>query len=244
VTAAETLPVPVLKNPHWRVNFQPGTYQKNRVATLQESLDIVQKNRVRLRGWDFPHVGRRPEQIIYGATWLGSWSDAFGHLEYWRLYQSSQFLYLGSVREVTEPDWNARIRKSMKFHADDGVDIDKVPGFLSLTEVIYNSTEYFEFAARLAQSGIYTDRVNISIGLTGIQNFMLAAEETRAWTNDFVTPMNEMKYEVALSQTELVASAADHAFRCAIWIFERFGWLKPNTDAIKSDQQKLLTGKW
>lgn len=244
MTAPEILPVPVLESPHWRVNFQPGTYAKNRIPTLQDCLDTVQKNRVRLRGWDFPHLGRRPEQIIYGPTWLGSWSDAFGHLEYWRLYQSSQFLYLGSVREVTESDWNARIRKSMKFHADDDVDIDKVPGFLSLTEVIYNTTEYFEFAARLAQAGIYTERVNISVGLTGVKGFMLAADENRGWSSDFVTSMDNMKYEVSLSQTELVASAAEHAFRCTIWIFERFGWLKPNMDAIKSDQQKLLTGKW
>ena len=243
MTAAEALPVPVLAQPHWRVNFQPATYEKHRIPSLQECLDVVQKNRVRLRGWDFPHISRAP-QLIYGPTWLGSWSDAFDHLEYWRLYQSAQFLYLGSVREVTEKNWNARIREAMKVHADDNVDIDEVPGFLSITEVIYNTTEMFEFAARLAQAGIYTERIHIAISLTGVKNFMLAADENRGWTSDFVTSLNDMTYEIPLTQTDLVASAADHALRCTTWIFERFGWLKPNMGAIKSDQQKLLTRQW
>jgi hypothetical protein len=237
---AEALPVPVLDGPHWRVNFQPASYDKSRVTSLQECLDILQKNRVSLRGWDFPHIGRGT-QLIYGPTWIANWSDAWGHLEYWRFYQSTQFLYLGSVREVTQKDWNARIRKAMRFHADDNVDIDAVPGFVSLTEVIYNTTEIFEFAGRLAQAGVYTEQTVISVHLKRVKGFMLAADENRGWTSDYVTSQDELRYEVNLTPQDLVAGAADHAFRCTIWLFERFGWLKPNVDVIKSDQQKLLT---
>lgn len=239
MNARPRLPVPVLENPHWRVNFQPRTYEKTRLS-LDACLDIVQKNRVRLRGWDFPHVGRRNEQLIFGENWVGTWSDAFEHLEYWRFYQSAQFLYLGSIREVTEKDWNKVIRKSMRFHADDNVDIDKVPGFVSLTEVIYNTTEIFEFAARLAQAGVYTEPVHVSIRLNGVRDFMLAADENRGWTSDYVTQLDKISFEETLDQTELVASAAERAFACSVFIFERFGWFKPNLDAIRSEQQKLL----
>jgi hypothetical protein len=237
----ENLPVPVLQHPHWRVNFRPASYEKERVKTLDECLEIVRKNRVRMRGWYFPHIGNAPQQCQYGPNWVASWSDAWDHYEYWRFYQSAQFLYLGSVREVTETEWNVRIRRAMQRHV---ADIDKVPGFLTITEIVFNTTEIFEFAARLTQAEVYKKPLQISVKLTGIRDFMLAADQNRAWSSDYVTSLNEMEYVTSLEPTELVASAAEQAVKCSVWIFERFGWLRPNLDSIKSDQQKLITGRF
>ncbi|MBV8517306.1 MAG: hypothetical protein JO197_07875 [Acidobacteria bacterium] len=167
-----------------------------------------------------------------------------GHLEYWRFYQSSQFLYLGSVREVTDPEWAEKIRTTMKWHARDRVNIDEVPGFLSVVECVYNLTEYFEFAARLAQAEVYTDSVTVSISIKGIKGFMLAADHNRLWKPDFVATQDEFHYSHAYSPADLVSSAAEEALRCTTWLFERFGWLHPNLDVLRSDQQKLLTQKF
>jgi hypothetical protein len=238
------LPVPVLDQPHWRLNFRPATYDKTRLDSLKDCLETVQKHQVRKRGWSFPHIPRDQHSMMYGENFLAAWSDAWGHLEYWRLYQSSQFLYLGSVREVTEKEWSARIRHIMKSHADDHVDIDSVPGFLSITEVIFTVTEYFEFAARLAQAEIYKDVIQVSISITGIAGFMLAADQNRIWSSDYVTSQDRLTYDVRVGAADVVASGADEALKCAIWIFERFGWLTPSIDAIKLDQQKLLTGRF
>lgn len=164
-----------------------------------------------------------------------------GHLEYWRLYQSTQFLYLGSVREVTEPVWAARIRSAMEWHARGAVDVASVPGFLSLTECIYNVTEYFEFAARLVQAEVYVDPITVTISVKGVAGFMLAAEPNRRWRSEYVTRASELNYERTLAPADLISSAADHALTCALWLFERFGWLNPNVDALRTDQQKLLT---
>jgi hypothetical protein len=163
------------------------------------------------------------------------------HLEYWRFYQSTQFLYLGSVREVTEQDWAVKLRREMKWHADDAVAIDSVPGFLSLIECIYNITEYFEFAARLSQAQVYRDPVTIAISINGIAGFMLAADQNRAWSSDFVTHQDQLHFAKTFAPADLISSAAEHALACVVWMFERFGWLKPNIDAIRTDQQKLLT---
>ncbi|HEX6097074.1 MAG TPA: hypothetical protein VF432_12170 [Thermoanaerobaculia bacterium] len=240
MTTAEKLPVPVLENPHWRVNFRPEAYVPDRLETLADCLDVVRKTRVRLRGWDFPMVPQ-DSKLVFGDTWIAGSSDFMGHLEYWRFYQSTQFLYLGSIREVTESDWETEIRKAMKWRAHGTVDVDAVPGFLSLTESIYNLTEYFEFAARLAQAQIYMDPVTVTISIKGVAGFMLAAEPGRRWTTEYVTGASELTYTKTFTPTDLIASAADHALTCALWLFERFGWLKPNVDAIRTDQQKLLS---
>src|SRR5206468_3269350 len=143
--SSATLPVPVLEHPHWRVTYRPATYDEHRIATLSECLAIVAKHAVRLRGWDFPYVSPDQGERATGSRWIAAWSDVMGHLEYWRFYQSSQFLYLGSVREVTEPNWAEEIRRTQRFV--DLADTSNVPGFLSITNFTYNVTEIFEFAA-------------------------------------------------------------------------------------------------
>lgn len=241
ITPAERLPVPVLEHPHWRVNFRPSVYVPDRLQTLVECLDVLRKTRVQLRGWDFPHVPS-DSQLDYGDTWIAGSSDFMEHFEYWRFYQSTQFLYLGSVRENTERDWEARIRDTMgKWSALRGVDIQTVPGFLSLTESIFNLTEYFEFAARLAQAQVYVEPIDINISVRGIGGFMLAAEPTRRWTAEYVAREPVLTYAKTFTPSDLIAAAADHALTCTLWFFARFGWLRPNVDLIRTDQQRLLT---
>lgn len=239
-TSAEKLPVPVLDHPHWRVNFRPAVYERDRLRSLSDCLDVLQKARVRLRGWDFPHVPR-PEQLTYGQTWLAGWSDWSKHLEYWRFYQSTQFIYLGGIREVMDLEWEPKLRQTMKWHADSNDDIDAVPGFLDLTNSIYNITEFFEFATRLAQAKVYTDPVTITVRLTGIAGFMLAADQNKRWSADYVAHEAEINYTTTITPAELISSAAEQAMKCTVSLFQRFGWLNPNIDAIRTDQQKLLT---
>ncbi len=239
MTPADKLPVPVLEHPHWRVNFRPSKYVPNRLATLSECLEVLQKARVRLGGRDFPH-SPNPHQLGYGDTWVAGSSDFMGHLEYWRFYQSTQFLYLGSVREVTEPEWQARIRDSLKRRTGTPEDVDAPPGVLSITDAIHNLTEYFELASRLAQAQIYEDPVTISVSVKDVAGFMLVAPGRR-WPAEYVTRESELRYSRTFGPAELIASSADHALACALWLFERFGWLKPNVDLIRTDQQKLLT---
>jgi hypothetical protein len=239
---SEPLPIPVRDYPHWRVTYRPATYDEQRVKSLSECRDIVTKHRVRLRGWDFPPLPPATDEMAYGSRWIAAWSDFMGHLEYWRFYQSTQFLYLGSVREVTEPDWAEKLRASQ--HFIDRRDISKAPGFLSITNFVYNITEIFEFAARLSQSGVYFEPLDVTIRITGIKGFILAADPSRMWPNAYSASEPELSFQETLTPAELVANAADVAVNCIVWFFERFGWLNPNVSAIRTDQQRLLTGKF
>jgi hypothetical protein len=237
---AQKLPVPVLDYPHWRVTYRPETYDENRIPTLSDCLDVVTKNRVSLRGWDFPHISKRNE-IEHGSRWIASWSDFMGHMEYWRFYQSTQFLYLGSVREVTETEWSEHLRATQHFVDKD--DIANAPGFISITNFVYNITEIFEFATRLAQAAIYREPVEIAISLTGIRGFLLAADPNRVWPNAYAASQSELAFRQSFTPADLVADAATSAVACTVWFFERFGWLNPNVAVIRSDQQKFLAGR-
>jgi len=238
---AERLPVPVRDYPHWRVTYRPETYDENRIPSLSDCLEVVTKNRVSLRGWDFPHVPRSGEEMAYGSRWIAAWSDFMGHIEYWRFYQSTQFVYLGSVRETTERAWAEHLRATQHFM--DREDIANVPGFISITNFVYNVTEIFEFATRLAQASIYREPVEIAINLSGIRGFVLAADPNRMWPNAYAASQPEIAYKQSFTPADLVADAATAAVACTAWFFERFGWLDPNMAVIRSDQQKFLAGR-
>jgi hypothetical protein len=239
---AAKLPVPVLDYPHWRVTYRPATYDEKRIRTLSECLDVVSKNRVRLRGWDFPHLSQRPNQITYGPHWIAAWSDFNTHLEYWRLYQSTQFLYLGVLREVLDKE-SVETLKSNQLLIDKE-DISKAPGFLSITNFVFNVTEMFEFAARLAQASFYLEPVEMAIRLADVQGFVLIQSGNRLLRDVYRASVPELTYLKTLTPAELVASASDAAIECILWFFERFGWLNPSVDAIRSDQQTLLKGRF
>ena len=98
----DPLPVPVLEGPHWRVNLRPSEYLPELIPTLSQCFEIIQQTKVHLRGWDYPHLSTRNTERASGSNWIASWTPFMNHNEYWRFYQSGQFLHLFSVREITE----------------------------------------------------------------------------------------------------------------------------------------------
>jgi hypothetical protein len=137
-TDTESLPVPVLDYPHWRVTIRPADYSPELIQTLRSCFDVVEKCKVSLRGWDYPHLSRRPNERGQGENWVASWSTFMGHVEYWRLYQSGQFLSLFAVREFSEKEFGEHLRQITLGHLRhvSGVDWTGVPGFVSITNFV------------------------------------------------------------------------------------------------------------
>lgn len=240
------LPVPVLDYPHWRVNFRPAEYKEQLIPTLGKCFEIIEKNNLCLRGWDYPHLSRRDTERGHGNNWVASWSDFLGHYEYWRFYQSGQFIHLFSVREATETEWRKKLESEMRSHLSYLGDIDweKVPGFISIINFTYTITEIYEFVARLCQSQIYAGTINIKIELRGIKGFVLSAPWERvchsyhAASEDILTKSNDFESD------QLVATSKEVALESIVWFFERFGWLNPSINVISNDQENLLKGRY
>lgn len=240
------LPTPVLQYPHWRVNFRSNSYQEDLISSLKKCYEIIEKTKLSLRGWDYPHLSRRDTERQQGNNWVSSWSDFMGHYEYWRFYQSGQFLHLFSVREATE-EWKNKLQNDLQSHLtlmDGEVEWEKVPGYFSIINFIYNITEIYEFAARLCQAEIYTGTLKIQIDIKGIKGFVLTAPWERAWHSYYAASQDVLKKSHEVDAEKLIAASKDLSLATIIWFFERFGWLSPSEDVIRQDQENLIKGRF
>jgi hypothetical protein len=245
---ADQLPVPVKDHPFWRVEYRPDRFVPDLIPSLTECVKLVEKARVRLRGWDFPHLANRTDDnhgIVRGSNWIGSWANFMGSVEYWRLYQSGQFVHLAAVRETTETEWRPKLQADTMSHLSHvrDIDWDKVPGYISIVNLVYTVTEFFEFAARICQAGVYRGSLDISIELNGVKDFVLTTEWGRAWWQYCPASENHLAKTWQVSSDGLVSGSTDHSMKAIVWLCECFGWLEPNVDALRADQQKLLSGR-
>lgn len=240
------LPIPVLGSPHWRVNFRPKVYANDLIPSLGKCFDIVEKNKLSLRGWDYPHLSRHDTQRGQGSNWIASWSDFWGHNEYWRFYQSGQFLHLFAVREASEPEWRKKIECDMSSHLSylEDVNLSEIPGFISIINFNYQVTEIFEFATRLCGAQIYSRSLNITIELKGIKGFVLAAPWERVWPGYYASNEEILSLSNDYESDVLIANSRDESLKAIIWFFERFGWLSSSKDVIGHDQENFLKGKY
>ena len=242
---APNLPVPVLEHPHWRVNIRPLPYEPERIPSLSACFDLIQATKLSLRGWDYPHLSQRPNQRATGNHWIAAWSNFMNHIEYWRLYQSAQFLHLFVVREAVEPQWRAQLRDAAESHGSyrTDVDWDKVPGYFSLLNFLYTVTEIFEFAARLAQRGVYSGELAVTVELKKVKGFVLTPDLDRAWSGVRAASEANIGRTWQLDSRELVSASSEAAVQASAWLFERLGWLEPAVEVLRRDQGKFLAGR-
>ena len=242
---APSLPVPVLEHPHWRVNMRPPDYEPERIPSLSACFELIQATKLSLRGWDYPHLSHLPNQRGTGNRWVAAWSDFMNHIEYWRLYQSAQFIHLFAVREAVEPQWRARLRHAAESHGSyvKEVDWDKVPGYFSLLNFLYTVTEIFEFAARIAQRGLFTGEVVLTVELKNVSGFVLTPDVDRAWSGVRAASEAVIGRSWQIESRELVSSNSEVAVQATAWFFERLGWLEPALEVLRRDQEKFLAGR-
>jgi hypothetical protein len=168
-----------------------------------------------------------------------------GHYEYWRFYQSGQFIHLFSIREATVENWKQKLKSDMRAHLSHMPEIDweKVPGFISFVNLVYTVTEIFEFAARLCQAGVYSGVVNVKIELKSIKGFVLSADWNRAWSSYYAAAEDNLGYNWSGDSKDLVAKSAEYSLSAAAWFVERFGWLSPPLEVLRHDQANFLSGR-
>jgi hypothetical protein len=243
--AAGRLPVPVMEAPHWRVNIRPGTYVPDVIPSLSQCVELIEKNRVRLRGWDYPHLSLQKGERGQGRNWVASWSAFMGHCEYWRLYQSSQFVHLFSVRESTEAGWREKLQADTESHLKHykGVDWNQVPGFLSVINFSYCVTEVVEFAARMAQSGFSPGTLNLRIDVIGIRDFVLTTSPERGWWHYYAASEDVLGNSWTQPIDRLVSDTTQCVTDILVWFFERFGWMDPPVEVLRDDVDRFRSGR-
>jgi len=219
---------------YWEVIIRPTRFERERIKALSECTQIVQECRVRLRGWDYPHVSTRSPPHVGGVDYVESLTDWNGYKELWRMYQSGQFVHLFGCRE----DWLSERISIFGFPQHAYIEPGSV---LSVLSTLYSVTEIYEFASRLAQKNLFDETIFLSIALHGMKNRKLIFfESQRLLFDDYVCKIADLPLDKTITVDELLGRGHELALDHTIWIFERFNWISPPRDILKEDQKKFL----
>ena len=221
---------------YWRINFQP-LVAAQKLPTVGACKDLIQSNSVELRGWDYPHFPQRVDAdsgAETGNDHYQGWVDWEAHKEFWRIYQSGQFIHYLGLREdwMDEDSWFTSANQ-----------IQRKPGeALSVVGTVYQITEIFEFISRLTKRGLYEEGARIALSLqnTAQRGLWLNSPNRVPLSGRYITGASEISFDKEYAKDDLTANSKELAFDIIIQIFDRFGWHAPNSASIKRDQEDLL----
>lgn len=216
----------IKKKGYWKITLRPTFYEEDRIETLVSCKNILQDNKLSLRGWDFPHLNG----LANGNNYVES-KENFGQFkELLRFYKSGQFIYYMSMHEeYMEDRYQQRVNGKG----------------LEIISSLYLFTEIFEFATRLAQGKKLGDEITIRIECYGIKGRQLFFYEgTRTLFRDYISTIeDEAHLEISIGIEELISNGNTIAIELLNNLFEKFNW---DIHAIKGvfieEQQKLLKG--
>lgn len=161
------------------------------------------------------------------------------HREYWRFYQSGQFVHLFSLREDAIRNSVETATKRVMIE----IPPDKTPtGCLDVIEVLFNLTEIYEFCSRLAQRMALQGSVMVTVELVNVKARILTVLEfSRAWYGYYPSFLERLTLSNDIPVERLIADSAQLGLDAAIWFFHRFQWNDPNRSMLQNDQRRLLT---
>jgi hypothetical protein len=163
------------------------------------------------------------------ADWIEQASEWQQFLEFWRLYQSGQFVDIVAIPS----DWHDQ---SPHAPAD-----WQVGTLLPIRDALFTITEIFEFASRLALTEAGDDPMHIEFtlaGLAGRELFNADRQRIPFFPRGYITQMPEFKCTLDIPRSELVASSKDLAVTQSLDLFSHFGW-DTNREILQRWQDQL-----
>jgi hypothetical protein len=218
---------------YWEVSIRPTEHVEERIGSPGQCKEIVRNLRVSLRGWDYPHYDPKTDPIA-GTNYIEQSSEWSFFLEFWRYYQSGQFIHFFGIYE----DWQDQAREGARLNLP-------VTPALSILSALYTITEIYEFASRLAARELLGDQCKISITVHHTQNRQLVMlVPSRHLFSSYICQIETIQRPPKVIPTrELIARSSELSFEHAIWVFQRFNWDNPPLGVLQEDQEKLLEGR-
>ena len=215
---------------HWAIVIHPDTYQAKR-ADLSELETIINRTRVQLRGWDFPHFGGT-DPIKHRMRSITCSPDWQYYRESWRLYQSGQFTYLIGLHE----DWLDRTERSWGPPAHL---MERGP-LLGVGDSLFRMTEIFEFARRLAVTPLGDEAMHVKVEVHGLEGRMLWVDNPNRFPmeREHRAEIHTFVMEERIPTAQLVAESRSLAADWARELFTRFGW-SPPIEMLRGQQDEL-----
>jgi len=218
----------IKKYGYWRILIRPLNFEKEKVKTLLECREIIEKSKVSYRGWDFPHLDR--VETSNGTDWIESGADFDDIIEYWRFYQSGQFVHYLAIREdYRRKDIESSIGKT-----------EKNDRFFNIETTIYRITEVFEFAYRLLECMILNPNFEISINIIGVkERELFFFQRDRYLSNKYKSVIDKIEFAKEYSENDFIAKKDELTFECIEYVFEKFNFY-PSRQIINEIQEKIM----
>lgn len=220
----------IVANGYWRINLRPLAMPAEKLAFV-ECEALIEKSRVELRGWDFPHISRRQDEThghARAGEYVENWIDWEVHSEFWRMYRSSQFLHYRALWEDLDADrYNGRPRPAERV--------------LSVGSAIYTVTEIFELMFRLYRNGAYLSGGILSFSLENSfhRHLWINDPDRMPFSEEKISGAEKISIERTLMPEDL--ASADHKISLSATcdFFAHFGWdVAPST--LANQQNRFL----
>lgn len=168
--------------------------------------------------------------------------------EYWKFYQSGQFVNHFSFWEDATPfEQEIKNRASLSLLVPQLIKdkIKKDYKFLDIDTTLYRITEIFEFATRLCQKNVFGDFVVIEIEMNHIHNRALFIWDYGRELHDFyVSKENSLLNRWTINDNELISDTDRISRNATVWFFERFNWLNVYQPMLEERQILLRKKKY
>jgi hypothetical protein len=207
---------------YWKVNIRPLKFEEGKIASLNALKKILSDCEVSFRGWPYPLI----KEIYSDKNFIWGGVDWQNHIEYWRFYQSLQFIHFFSLRE----DWE----DSVKSFFGGKMQNPRQPGSgLSVLGSLYTFAEIYEFTNRLVHKAPFENGVQIKIDLVGTENRKLFVNDPLMSIDDYFSRIPEITFERTYSLNDIMMNNVDSTLDCCIYFFERFNWQEIPIDFLK-----------
>ena len=215
---------------YWKVVIRPSTFKDKRVQDRSTLEHILRKTSVSIKGWSFPNVDDFRE-FDEGPDWIGQEIEWKPILEFWRFYQSGQFVYYSRMAE----DWRYSSSQCLT-HEGRSRNAN-----LDMTEMVTRFTEIFEFAARLSFSEVGDTGTHLEVTLANFGDYLIRTPSAPGVPYRICQANKpEMTYRNDLSSAELVTDKGDLALKAALEFFQRFKW-DPGIELLRDIQAGILS---
>lgn len=218
---------------YWKVIIRPIKYHKDKIDSLPNLKKIITDCQVMYRGWSYPHIDR----IYSGDKYVWDKVDWQNHIEYWRFYQSFQFLNYFAMRE----DWEERI----KLIFGGKIEKPRKSGLgLSVFSSLYTFAEIFEFALRLVQKISIKSDIQLKIDLVNTMDrklFLYQQHQTPFLDDNYVSKIPEISFNGKYTYDDFLSKSPELSFNCCVYFFERFNWDKIPKDFLRKELYKYIS---
>lgn len=216
------------KPPNWTLLMYPERYIKDRISSLAEIQERIERSAVSLTGWTFPIANRIP-----GSGWSnfpeGTQSSLHSdkhRSEALRVYRSGLFIWRAPIWEEFHPRFSGK-------------------NVLIFKDAIYSITEWMLFAQRYFESFVpMEESIQIGIKLSGTHERILISDDSLVGLfNQYKAGIDFIDIgEVALV-SEIRTDALAIARRLIRRLFEMFNWNNPSEEVLQGWQQRLQSGR-